>query len=1005
MLKLKKMKKYFSIIACGALLLSGCAKETLVAPDDSRAVFTVGIQDESKTTMGELSQGKRSIYWSNGDVLNINGFESEPLAEVAENQNTAQFVFSPAPDAPYSMTYPASIYGGEGKVVLSDNPTVMPLYGLAQDNLHMNLSVLTGAAKITITLGNDNDKISYVEISAPGKQLTGEFDINYSTGALTGTAVTDQNSKLKRYVRRAVTADAPVEVFLPMPAGTYSALTVKVVDESGHYLTVNTTGAKTFEAGQIKAFPAIVFNPTGTLVDVEIPTAAKWNEFATAYNEGTAEDCFISITGDLDFAGTDVVTIGSYKAEKYFSGKINGNNHVVKNLHSSKALIGSIGSYGMVKDLTIDESCSYTVTYGPENPENGYFGPFAYYLKGELINCVNKAPITLDVYHDLENDIDIFIGGLLGRIKDGIADGCSNYGTITLNSAYKSSANAYAGGITSYMSNPNGTVQNCANYGELVNHSCWAKQAFLGGICGTCHATIKDSKNEGNITSDGSDRPAGDACKHIFMGGISAIQYDGSLTGCTNSGNFTTASAVKLQYIGGIAGSIDGTITPLANNTSSGNILSTGNVRVPFYGGLYGRVTSANNFEFSGNPFTGSIALDTYESSDANTYIYVGGLIAMSRDDITIKGVGEPVVVDNKITVKATGQKSYRLAIGGIIGAAGEEWAKDTAAVVNSTVVLAPKTTGTKVEISNVSTSGYITLTGGSGIKPLNRVATFGGIIGGAFSGGTIENCNSSADINFGEELTSGEKSGSNGYPSHIGGILGQADFGNLVIKNCSASGNVYNRLYNNNPYNIDTHRGSCATGGILGSFGYFGWLTSDESVCTIENCHFTDIIYAYRGCAGGIAGYVRNTAIKDCSFIGSRVGRGSPAGGVAGAAESSSAEGCTVKVSHADGIKGVSGGSTKGDAGGIFGVANGCSIDGCRFFGNVSGNDDCFKGGLLGNNDDKCTIGTKAKCTFGGKVGEIEVDDMFYIMCYCGKPDLIDVDIVEHIGYWDGTL
>ena len=87
------MKKIFKSLAALALVMSaGCVKElsndTTIAPEGNQTgqttVVTVGLEKaNTKTYLGDLVDGVRNVYWSEGDQIAMNGTPSSKI-DIAE---------------------------------------------------------------------------------------------------------------------------------------------------------------------------------------------------------------------------------------------------------------------------------------------------------------------------------------------------------------------------------------------------------------------------------------------------------------------------------------------------------------------------------------------------------------------------------------------------------------------------------------------------------------------------------------------------------------------------------------------------------------------------------------------------------------------------------------------------------------------------------------------------------------------------------------------------------
>ena len=415
------------------------------------------------------------------------------------------------------------------------------------------------------------------------------------------------------------------------------------------------------------------------------------------------------------------------------------------------------------------------------------------------------------------------------------------------------------------------------------------------------------------------------------------------VTGCSNSGDITSASDVKQQTIGGIAGRLSTYNVKFTGNTTSGNITTKAALQSLFCGGVFGRVTASQTLTFSGEPCTGNINIGATESSNQAT-IYCGSLIGQTTKNITIGG---DVTCKSNITydISAAANIVAESFFGGIIGCA----------------------YGAPITISGMKASGVITIKSPSNKAMQHRLSGFGGIIGGATKGAKISDCSSSVYVRMTDKTSK-----TNGCAVHFGGIAGRLYGGNVEIKHCTNSGRQQNNHYNNNSWS-NNYSGN-VTGGIVGSIGYSAGNTEYSAI--IDDCHNTGSVYAYRGAAGGIAGYLSNATITNCSST-EDITRSAPGGGIAGVVSNCKVSSCYVKSN----ITSADGGSACADAGGIIGEAVSSSVDGCRYYGTIIENSQTITGkrvfgGIIGKADDASSAGVTTTCGFGGTINGNEVKE-----------------------------
>ena len=845
-----------------------------------------------------------------------------------------------------------------------------------------------GILGIRLKMGTEANLIRYIEVKAlGGEPVCGDFAVDFQNSTLSSEA--KDADVIRMEVQETLPAGSANTFNVILPAGVYSAgFQVKVVDENARAMVRSIKGNHELEAGKLMLMPELEFVPNSEDKGVEIATPEDWNSFATAYNAGKYPDSQIAtITADLDFSlvGADeFVTLGLRDGAKqspagkakYFAGTLNGNGKRIMNLKTDVPFIQAIGTGALVKDVIVDASCEFGVWYGTKSIE---FGPLVGYCSdGKITNCSSSATVTLSQCNSLANNNDLCIGGLVGRNRAAEILGCTSSTSIVADATYvvdaASKPNLYIGGFTGYCSNPNGVLENCSNTGNISVAST-ALNIYVGGICARCSAgTIKGCINSGAITVS-TGRTSGDPCKFIYLGGLfSVVDASGDeqylkVIECSNSGDITSNSNVKQLIAGGIAAQLSTNKAEFTNTTNAGNITTTAALRNLFCGGLFGRISATQTLNLSGEPFTGTINIGTTESNNY-TKLYCGGLIGQTTENITIGG---DVICKSNITydISTAANIAAESFFGGIIGCA----------------------YGAPTNISGMKASGVIAIQSPSKKAMQHKLSGFGGIIGGATKGAKISDCSSSVYVKMTDQTSK-----TNGCAVHLGGIAGRLYGGNVEIKHCTNSGRQQNNHYNNNIWS-NNYSGN-VTGGIVGSIGYSAGNTEYSAI--IDDCHNTGSVYAYRGAAGGIAGYLSNATITNCSST-EDITRSAPGGGIAGVVSNCKVSSCYVKSN----ITSADGGSACADAGGIIGEAVSSSVDGCRYYGTIIENSQTITGkrvfgGIIGKADAASSAGTTTACGFGGTINGTTITE---------QTDLSTCAIGSTTGtrgtfyLWDGVL
>ena len=990
------MKK--TILAAFCLMGAIACSNELEYQNDSRTVLTLELPGTTKTVLGDAQDGVRPVLWCKGDKISVNGVASQALA-IEENVPTASFVFEKELSAPYSIIYPASMVKDGGAVITlpsqqkaasGDNIVSgsMPMAGYSTTESVM-MKQVCGILGIRLKMGMEANLIRYVEVTAlGGEPVCGDFSVDFQNSTLSSEA--KDADVIRMEVQKTFPAGSANTFNVLLPAGVYSAgFQVKVVDENGRAMVRSIKGSRELGAGKLMLMPELEFVPNSEDKGVEIATPEEWNSFATAYNAGKYPDSQIAtITADLNFSsvGADkFVTLGlrdgakqspDGKAKKYFAGTLNGNGKRIMNLKSDVPFIQAIGTGALVKDVIIDASCEFGVWYGTKSIE---FGPLVGYCSdGKITNCSSSATVTLSQCNSLANNNDLYVGGLVGRNRAAEIIGCTSSTSIVADATYvvgaASKSNLYIGGFTGYCSNPNGVLEICTNTGNISVAST-APNIYVGGICAKASAgTITGCSNSGAITVS-TGRTPGDPCKFIYLGGLfSVVDASGDeqylkVIECSNSGDITSNSNVKQLIAGGIAAQLSTNKAEFTNITNTGNITTTAALRNLFCGGLFGCISATQTLNLSGEPFTGTINIGTTESNNY-TKLYCGGLIGQTTENITIGG---DVICKSNITydISTAANIAAESFFGGIIGCA----------------------YGAPINISGMKASGVIAIQSPSKKAMQHKLSGFGGIIGGATKGAKISDCSSSVYVKMTDQTSK-----TNGCAVHLGGIAGRLYGGNVEIKHCTNSGRQQNNHYNNNIWS-NNFSGN-VTGGIVGSIGYSAGNTDSYSAI-IDDCHNTGSVYAYRGAAGGIAGYLSNATITNCSST-EDITRSVPGGGIAGVVSNCKVSSCYVKSN----ITSADGGSACADAGGIIGEAVSSSVDGCRYYGTIIENSQTITGervfgGIIGKADAASSAGVTTACGFGGKINGAIVTETNLSTCAIGST----TGTRGTFYLWDGVL
>ena len=1000
------MKKTFVLIALAATVLAACTKEQ---PDGPvvKTVLSIG-SAETKTTVGDVENDGtndfRRLYWADGDQVNANGVASLALENVPANTTRTDFSFPETVTAPYNAVYPASIYKNASTVTLAHNvgDQVVPMGGVSQ-TASFSLNPLTGILQLKIKQAAsdpDTDNIVLIEVSTASTRMSGDFAINYSTGALTPAASPSGNDLSVQISGDWALSSTERSFFIPVPAGSYN-FTVKVMDKKGHFMTKSTTTPKTFSQGVIQPLKAFEFIPSAT-DGIEIDTPEKLITFAQAYNNGDyvalGKYLVATVTADLSFDATTSAAfnatggIGHTGPGGLFNGVFDGGNHTISGLAATVPLFARIGGNGTLKDLTIDDSCSFTFTH--DNAAGLDAGAAVGYHKGWLTNVTVEADVTLAAVSDVS--YDTCLGGLAGSVvNNGKIKNCTFAGAISVPAGFQTAANRLMiGGIVGWVNSSTALVQDSDfegtidNAGQMIasEESSEMKNnpyLMIGGIVGLNQGTVDNCSAANHATGvtvvlsgnnyTGTIVTHSTNAYHYAIAGI-AGRNNGTVSVGTNNATVLnifsaargTSGNLNGRYlnVGGIVG-YNASDATVSGGDNYGAIIDRASPKIHYVGGIVGRNYGA--VSDGTNSSTGVITVGTshFDGPDGARQLYLGGCIGYNESTGTIEdGLSNAA----NLTVDALEDfNSVISAMGGVVG-----WSK--AAIDGSTTA--------------ITNSGNLQQTNGNQkltdpTEADDYGCYLGGVVGYCTMGlNTLSNTGNLEYICTNSTHTA-EWAGGASYV-YLGGIVAKMKTSALVdVQYCSNSGNVTFDPTSTAPHtaaatsDLGVLYYRCYLGGIAGYVDrarIFGDATTKTTNSGIifggsgnKNVNTAETFWV-----GGIVGKLTGSAssISYCELIGSGKAQNNHwsnkaynsfapmCGGIVGEMYSSNGT-----ISHCAVASTASVVGTRGDLGGIAAYARAITISDCTVpinFGNQSSYCD---GGIVA----WLRSGTVKDCTYSG--------------------------------------
>ena len=608
-----------------------------------------------------------------------------------------------------------------------------------------------------------------------------------------------------------------------------------VFDGNNHTITLK----KIVVAGDYSGF-AVFSNNMGTIqnlnvtMDITLPSSGDGitKAYATVCmdNYGVVKNCHSKVSADLKY----------YAA--CFGGIVYGNNSgaTISECTSEGVINGGLILGGIAAQNgggTISDCVNnITIIDGGGDTMGGIAG-YNYY-SGQILNCTNNGNFS-----GVSSTNPFGIGGIVGRLFNGIVDNCQNNGNLDIPTA--NAVGGIAGNASEIMDiEPNNVtriVRKCTNKGDIVGPD---------GVTGNMIGVLDGEDSEmvdctyGGTVNGAASTEANAIGKDLRVGtptepGIYTLDDLLAFRVAVDKGDlsqFLDESNVVNLYADIDASSIDNWI-PISklekdyvfNGNSHTIDLKKSDILAysedgswGLFASNFGEICNLNiNFEF--------VILSVVED-----YIRDYGIICADNYGI---------VRNCDVTINSKNDNKEELDFGGIVAVNHSE------AIVIGCVVS-----------GNLMYSGIIT----GGIVSQNE-------------GGTIMDCTNYLSIDYGQG-------------DSVGGIVGY-NRSNGLIKNCINNGELRSTIYSNYLYgvagivarmfngmvdgcvnngNINVSR-AMGVGGIAGNAGETTTSNQDDTTRIVINCTNTGVIKGQSDVTGNIIGVLDgdNSQMTDCTYGG----------------------------------------------------------------------------------------------------------------------------------------
>ena len=748
---MKKIYKYIGILAL-ASFAAGCAKEELVDPNEftgaeqgtvvagEELTFTLSVPEsaDTKTVLGVKNGDTYPVYWSEGDVVTLNGTAATEFIPSDDNK-TATATFKVANLAsPYNFIY-GGVSGTSNQVSFpstqnyvegSFDPAAMPMYA-SVNSVKENVTFSHVASLLKFSFTGTN-QISSINLSAGDAALAGNFTIGTTDGVLDGTLTSGATNSNLVYNLGGdkQLSSTPFVFYVAVPAGTYAeGITLEIIDNDSGHMTVkvmNTEESNTIAAGKVREFANVVYTPTKELNLIQINSEATLQQFASrvAAGENTLN---ARVTADFSVSSS-WTPVADYK------GIFEGNSKTITGL--DQPLFDVLG--GVVKNLTLNSNITAT------DADDRNWGMFAKQLYPSidvddvagLQNCIAKGSLTYTPSSALSADCQI--GGLVGNNHGGAVSNCTNEATVTVGDNGESNASQTSvGGVVGRTQkggdlNAQGDISNCTNNGTVVCNAQLSENVYIGGVLGyqvESNEYISGCVNNGPVTLGSTFSTS----KALHLGGVIGLGK-GKIENCTNGTNGVVTSedgCTGGSYIcqGGVVGRLNNASRTYSGLTNAGNInvAAAGASSGSYIGGMVGRCDEGASLSDCTN--TGGTL--EYTGSTSTCPLHIGGIVGQSKGGVTSCTNATAINVGGEYSLNSSGKY---LSIGGIVGRQ-----------------------NANVEISNNINTAAVTFSGTS-----TGYTALGGIVG--YCDGPISGGENSGTVSF--------TGSSNSQNCPIGGIV-----------------------------------------------------------------------------------------------------------------------------------------------------------------------------------------------------------------------------------------
>ena len=617
----------------------------------------VALPNPTRTEMGDKVDGKYPVFWSEADVLAVNGEPTTKISIDEGNKSVAVFDLPLGSTIPYHIVYPypgadVAVNSGSGlyPVVFAVNQQhtegtfaqgAAPMYtwsdGFSDIQMHHLSTILRFPVKAAAGATVD---LKYVSVSTvEAEPIAGVFDVycgsNDANDEKTGSIAAREGSTstvFYNFENDSFSLDENGSVFyIAVPYGSYSGFEVNFVANNGQVCTRTFKGSDEFAlvAGRVREFPDVEFSADSYMY--LIGSDAELLSFAEMVKSGTFSTTYSGalLTADVNVAGKGLKSIEGY------TSVFEGRHYTIKGLTEplfGEKVVAQISNLNIEGNI-VEES----------NPTVGLLAR-SLAAGGKIFNCsvagtieYKNPNVTVNSNYDLVN-----VGGAVGTVYGAEVSLVKTNVDVTISVAGPDGDALYNpcfGGVVGYAcasgdSQP--VVSECTSNGAIVWNDASNNSKvtpFIGGVAGYVTAgTFADNVNTGSLEVN-------EAMYDLDWGGVVGAASV-SVERCVNKGSMTINQQVTTANIGGVIGKLlanaDSSVkNQLVDCENSGKVILNEDFKVvtgAYIGGV-AAVVGKNTALVSGCYNSGSITYlgecATYGVSNdsGNTVMHLGGVV------------------------------------------------------------------------------------------------------------------------------------------------------------------------------------------------------------------------------------------------------------------------------------------------------------------------------------------------------------------------------------------